>query len=101
MVETINLSSPLNSPKRSPLSSKFNLKTVLSNQIFLGLSVDMPFSFNSTFLIKYLVTVLPLTARFFICRSAKSKSHFSFFILPVFFSKIETISASPLGFAEK
>ena len=60
----------------------------------------MPFSFNSTFLIKYLVTVLPLTARFFICRSAKSKSHFSFFILPVFFSKIETISASPLGFAE-
>ena len=56
-----SLFSPLNAPNKTPLSSVFNLLIVWSNQIFLGFSVDTPFSLKSTRKIEYLVTVFPRT----------------------------------------
>ena len=75
-------SSGLNSPKRSPLFSTLILETVSSNQIFLGLSVESPFSLNKTLFIEYFVTMLPLTDLPLIDKSPKSRSHFSFFTDP-------------------
>ena len=98
---TSNRSSPLNSPSSSPLPSTFNRLTISSNQIFLGLRVDTPFSFSSIRLTGYLVTKLPLDALPLMSTSAKSRSHFNFFILPDWRSNTVTTSASPLGFAEK
>ena len=100
--ETTNiLSSPLNSPNNSPLLSTFNFWTVSSNQIFLGLSVETPFSFNSILLIVFLVKILPLVPLPLISTSLKSISHFSFFNFEFCRKLIVTFSASPLGFAEK
>ena len=47
------------------------------------------------------VMVFPLTPLPLIAKSAKSMSHFNFFILPTARNKIVTTSASPLGLAEK
>ena len=74
---------------------------VSSNQIFLGFKVERPFSLNSILFILYLETIFPFDDLPLISRSAKSSSHFSFFIDPVCLNIIFTISASPLGFAEK
>ena len=49
----------------------------------------------------YLVTILPLTERPFIAKSAKSNSHFSFLIELLCLNWIVTISDSPFGFDEK
>ena len=50
----------------------------------------------ANFVMVFPLTPLPLTAK-----SAKSISHFNFFILPTARNKIVTTSASPLGLAEK
>ena len=47
------------------------------------------------------VMVFPLTPLPFTAKSAKSISHFNFFILPTARNKTVTTSASPLGFAVK
>ncbi len=96
-----NLSSAVNSPIKSPLSSTFNLWTVSSNQILLGFKVEIPFSFNSILLMENFVTVLPRLPLPLIARSAKSISHFSFFVLPTALKLMVTTSASPFGFAVK
>ena len=95
------MSSLLNSPNNSPLSSVLSRCTVSSNHIFLGFKVDNPFSLNSILFTEYLVTIFPFEALPFISRSAKSNSHFNFLIDPDCLKIIFTISASPLGFAEK
>ena len=86
-----------NSPNNSPLASTFNFWTVSSNQIFLGFKVEIPFSLISIFLIGYFVTKFPLEARPFMAISAKSKSHFSFLILPICRNIMVITSASPFG----
>src|ERR1700750_167833 len=95
------LSSPLKLPKRVPLASAFSLLTVSSNQILLGASVETPSSFISTFFTEYLVTRFPLESLPLIARSEKSISILFFLILGFGFNSTVTVSASPLGLAEK
>ena len=95
------LSFGLNSPNNSPRPSTFNRCTVSSNQTFRGNKVEIPFSFNSIFLIGYLVTKFPLELLPFIAKLAKSISNFSFLTVPIWRNKIVITSASPFGLQEK
>ena len=96
-----NLSSALNSPNNSPLSSTFKRCTASSNQILRGFKVETPSDLKSTLFMVYFVIVFPLTALPFTAKSAKSISHFIFLTLPVARRLMVTTSASPLRFAEK
>ena len=95
------LSSPLKLPNNVPLPSAFSLRTVSSNQIFLGAKVETPSSFKSTFFTAYLVTRFPLESLPLIANSEKSISILFFLTLEFGFNKTVTVSASPFGLAEK
>ena len=95
------LSSPLKLPSKVPLPSALRRRTASSNQIFLGAKVETPSSFRSTFFTAYLVTKFPLESRPLMANSEKSISILLFLTLEFGFNRTVTVSASPLGLAEK